>query len=127
MAGDSQLGSRGEEMAWRYLERQGFGLLARNWRSRRGELDLVVRQGETIVFVEVRARRSRRFGGPEEALTRAKRRSLQRAAWVYLEANHCLEADWRIDVIAIDFAVRGVRLEHYPNALEAEADLDRRA
>ncbi len=119
------VGDWGERRAEEHLVARGFRIVERNWHGPAGEIDLVAKQADTLVFVEVKARSNDRFGSPEEALTAAKRRRIQRTAWAYLQATDQLDADWRVDVIAI---VRGreagvARLDHYRNALEAEADL----
>ncbi len=118
----SHLGRWGEETAARYLVGRGYEIVVRNWRCPEGELDLVAKQGDTWVFVEVKARRQHAFGAPEDSLTAAKRLKLQRAAWAFLGAHQALEADWRIDVIAIDQASGGdlARLDHYLNAIDEQ-------
>lgn len=123
-----RLGEWGERQAEQHLLDAGYRIVARNWRAAVGELDLIAEKERTLVFVEVKARSTDRYGSPEEALTRRKRRRLQRAAWRYLEETDQLRADWRLDVIAL---VRGsdgevARLDHFENALEAESDLGRR-
>jgi putative endonuclease len=119
------VGLRGEAIAQRHLRSLGYEILASNWRSAEGEIDLIARQGEELVFVEVKARASRRYGPPEEAVTPAKQRRLQRTALAYLTANDLHESAWRVDVIAIDLSPSGavVRLEHYPDAIEGRPDL----
>jgi putative endonuclease len=118
----SGLGAWGEETAARFLIGKGYLILERNWHGPEGELDLVGRQGDELVFVEVKARRQRDFGLPEEAVTPAKQRKLRRTAWAYLQAHGLSDAEWRIDVVAIDQGPGGgvARLEHYVNAVGAE-------
>lgn len=115
-----RLGRRGEQEAERFLEGQGYRLLERNWRSPHGEIDLISAEGETIVFVEVKLRRGTRFGSPEEAVTPAKQRRLVEAAQDYLEEKGLEDADWRIDVVAIEVGPGGgvVRLNHLIDAVE---------
>jgi len=117
-----QIGEWGEAVALRHLESTGYRIRARNWRTPEGEVDIVAEDGDTIVFVEVKARTTRNFGWPEESITSAKRRRLQRVAWAYLEAHEMLDAIWRIDVIAIDRSSSGAveRLEHYVSAVDGE-------
>lgn len=94
-------GAEAEERAARHLERQGLALLARNWRCRHGEIDLVMRDGATLVFVEVRARRRAEYGGAAESITAAKRGRLQRSAEAYLaQSSH--RGPCRFDVVLID-------------------------
>lgn len=82
----AQRGQRAESQALAYLESQGLLCVARNWRCPLGELDIVMRDGYVVVFVEVRARATRRFGGAAESITPTKQRRLERAAAWYLQA-----------------------------------------
>lgn len=122
------VGEWGERRAEEHLIEQGYRIVERNWHARSGEIDFVASIDDTLVFVEVKTRSSDRFGAPEEALTASKRRRIQRTAWAYMAAHDQLDADWQVDVIAIERGAEGevARLEHYRNALEAEADLGRR-
>lgn len=118
------LGAQGEARAASYLERLGYTILARNWRTRRGELDIIARDGECLVFVEVRTRRVGReaagptFGAPEESVS--PRKQLQLAA---MAAEYLFQMPWdgpqRIDVIAVELAADGSvgRLMHYRDAV----------
>jgi putative endonuclease len=110
---------RGESLACQALLERGLQIIARNVRAPHGELDIIARQGSTLVFVEVKARTSRAQGAPEEAITRAKQGHLIAAAERYLEVNALAEADWRIDVVAIELGPRGeaARLEIIENAV----------
>lgn len=114
-----QLGRWGENVAATYLEAQGYQILSRNWRTRRGEIDLVAQIGETIAFVEVKTRRGREFGLPEEALTTKKAARLQSLAQAYMMQNDLDDVDWRIDLVAVELDQRGklLRCEHIPNAV----------
>jgi len=102
-----RLGQQGEAIAARHLQRCGYVILARNWRCPAGEIDIVARDGPTTVFVEVRARRSRRFGTPEESITASKQARLVAAAQTYLQEAGNPETAWRIDVVAIEMGARG--------------------
>ena len=93
-------GRQGEDLAVRYLLDRGYELVDRNFHTRYGELDCVVRDGETLVFVEVKARRSVGFGTPQEAVTETKRARLCRSAAVYLQ-EHPSDGPCRFDVISI--------------------------
>lgn len=112
-------GQRGEELAAAHLARQGYEILARNWRCRAGEMDIVARQGETLVFVEVRTRRGRRLGTPEESVTPAKQARLIEVAQTYLQEMELAGAPWRIDVVAIVLDGRGQvrRFNHLESAV----------
>lgn len=98
------LGKLGEEIAVRELERRGYAILARRYRTRYGEIDIVARDGETTVFVEVKARVTDEFGSAAEAVTRPKQRRLAYMASDYLARNNLAHAPCRFDVVAIDRA-----------------------
>ena len=95
------MGAAGEERAARWYRARGYQVLARNWRCRDGEIDLVVARGRTLVVVEVKARRSDRFGAPVEAVTAAKQRRLRHLAMCYLEATGTRPVGLRFDVVSI--------------------------
>jgi putative endonuclease len=109
-------------MRRRELTRRGYVIRARNWRCTAGELDIVAEQDEQIVFVEVRARRSNRFGTPEESVTWNKRAHLIAAARAYLHAHDLVDREWRIDFVAVEFSARGqlLRLDVIENAIQAQ-------
>jgi putative endonuclease len=121
-----QIGQEGEDQAERYLEGLGCVILERNWHCRYGEIDRIARDGQELVFVEVKVRRSGAFGSPEDALASPKAKRLIRAAWSYLEERGQEEADWRIDVVAIQRGAGGsiARIDHYRNAIPDEARHD---
>lgn len=93
-------GAVAEDLALRYLEIQGLTLVTRNFRCRTGELDLIMCDGEHLVFVEVRSRRHARYGAPAESVTRTKQQKLLRAAAFYLQ-RQCLDLPCRFDVVAV--------------------------
>lgn len=116
----SPLGNRGEARAARYLRRRGYKILARGSRLFPGELDLVALDRDTIVFVEVKTRRSADVGHPAEAVTPAKQRRLTRLAVTFLKHHGLLERPARFDVIAITWPERGrPTIEHFENAFDA--------
>lgn len=94
-------GASGETLAVRELTRRGYRILARNVRTRVGELDVVARDGGTLCFVEIKARHSLAFGLPQEAVTRQKQRHIIRAAQWYLKAHRLTAAPARFDVVAL--------------------------
>jgi putative endonuclease len=112
------LGDRGEREAARFLRRSGFKVLTRGYRTNEGEIDLIARDGDTLVFVEVK---SRREGSPAEAVTLEKQRRLTLAALHFLKRFNLLEQRSRFDVIAIVWPVakRRPTIEHIRNAFEA--------
>ena len=95
------LGADGEERAAAWYEAHGYSVVARNWRCREGELDLVVRKGRELVFVEVKTRTTDRFGLPVEAITPAKQRRLRGLAGRYLTETGVRAGSLRFDVVAI--------------------------
>lgn len=119
-----QLGAQGEAHAAAYLEQQGYALVARNWRTRCGELDIVARDGEWLVFIEVRSRLLLAndavplLGCPEESVTPRKQRQLSAMADAYLYEQPW-DGPWRIDVIAVELRADGsvARLAHLCDAV----------
>jgi len=95
------LGITGEDAAAAWYEAQGYEVVARNWRCRDGELDLIVRMGRTFVFCEVKARSSDRFGAPVEAITPQKQARLRRLAARWLEESPIRAREIRFDVASI--------------------------
>jgi putative endonuclease len=114
------LGRDGEDLACDELRRLGYAILARRYRTRVGELDIVARDGETLVFVEVKARRSDEFGTPGEAVTWRKRRKLQSMATDFLSRGRLSAVSCRFDVVAITIGLPGERprIEVYRAAFE---------
>mgnify|MGYP001825243097 FL=1 len=114
------LGKRGERAAARYLKRRGYKILARGDRLTSGELDLVALDGRTIVFVEVKTRRTAEAGHPVEAVDPAKERRLTRVAVTFLKRHGLLEHSARFDVVAVTWP-EGKRptIEHFENAFDA--------
>jgi putative endonuclease len=110
------LGQAGEEAAAAYLEAQGYTIERRNYRYRRAEVDLIARRGnELLLFVEVKARSSTRFGEPEEFVTERKRQLFRLAAEQYQEEINW-PGDIRFDVLALLQTGDGFRLEHFEDA-----------
>ncbi len=114
------LGKSGETYACRELERRGYAIVARRFRTRMGEIDIIARDGETLVFVEVKARRSTRYGTPAEAVTWHKRQRLLRMAAEYVLLRGVANANCRFDVVSIVFA-GGLRprIEVFKSAFDA--------
>jgi putative endonuclease len=119
------VGQLGEALAAGYLERRGFEILARNLRSRLGEIDLIARSGRTLVFVEVKTRRGRGGGPPQAAVDRRKQMRLARLAAEYLARGRRGPCACRFDVVAVtldagDPAGGGPRVEHFPGAFAVD-------
>ena len=111
-----RLGEWGEALAAQALAARGYTILARNWRTARGEIDIVARDGDCYAFVEVKARRGHITQRPEDALTPAKARRLAELAQAYLAEQGLEDASWRLDLVAIELDARGglARLEVFP-------------
>ncbi|MCL4812124.1 MAG: YraN family protein [Vicinamibacteraceae bacterium] len=96
-----RMGAGGEDAACEALRRRGYAILARRFRTRSGELDIVARDGDTLVFVEVKARRSLRAGLPAEAVTWRKRRTLHRVALEFLARSRLHHLPCRFDIVSV--------------------------
>ena len=87
-----KFGQKSELIAARYLKQKGYKIITQNYRTKLGEIDIIAQEKDTLVFVEVKARRSRRFGNPKGALTPKKQRKISMVALCYLKANPCQSA-----------------------------------
>lgn len=114
-----EVGALGERLAVDFLKKRGYKIVQRNFRCRGGEIDIIAKQGECLVFVEVRTRRSSNYGVPEESITPFKREKLASLAHMYIQNCHAPPQSWRIDVVAVELTAqnRVSRLEHIENAL----------
>ena len=120
MTGSRQLwGIQGEAWAAMALEKMGYKILVRNYRSPLGEIDLIARQGHELVFVEVKLRRGHSYGQPQEAITWKKQRHLVQTAQYYLKQQRLEAVPYRFDVVAISLEGAEPRLEIIPNAFGA--------
>ena len=115
----ASLGRRGERVARLYLESRGYRFVAANWHCQAGELDLVMLDGDELVFVEVKARRGERSGRAEEAVSSSKiARLLASAEWFIAEHPEHERRVWRCDLVAVTFGGVGEPvIAHYVNAL----------
>ena len=95
------VGKWGEDAAAHFLSTRRYSILERNYRTPAGELDIIARDEAAIVFIEVKTRRSKRFGLPQEAITPAKATHIIAAAQHYLQDTAQSDAAWRIDVVAV--------------------------
>lgn len=119
MTRQQSIGRWGENLAAEFFTKQGWEIIARNERTPYGELDLIARCNEGLVFVEVKTRTSDTYGLPETAITPRKRAHLIDAAEHYLQAHPELAGDWRIDVVAISGspAHSNPQIEWFENAV----------
>jgi putative endonuclease len=114
-----ELGKSGENLAVEELERRGYAILDRRYRTRHGEIDIVAKDGETIVFVEVKVRITAERGTAAEAVTSAKQRRLVWMATDYLARKRLTDRPCRFDVVAIDGSGDLRQLTLYPHAFLA--------
>ena len=96
-----QFGQKAEGMAARYLKRCGYTIIARNHRTRCGEIDIIAREGETLVFIEVKARTSNRYGSAKSAVTPHKQRQISKVALAYLQMTDQSHVKARFDVVTV--------------------------
>ena len=118
MTDKKDLGRRGETLAASFLRRKGYKILARNFQSRLGEIDIVAVDGDTLAFVEVKARWSRKFGLPEEAVNPRKLKAIEKVGDYFRLLHPGLPEAERIDVVAIELDESGkvIRQELIKNA-----------
>jgi putative endonuclease len=115
-------GDRGERAAESYLRSRGIEILERGFRIRGGEIDLIGREGREIVFIEVKARSSGRFGHPSESVTFSKQRRIIRAASFYLVSRGSWDHPCRFDVVTVRFEKGGApEIEHLRDAFRTGA------
>ena len=115
-----EVGRLGERLAAKFLRRRGYHIIETNFRCRGGEIDIIARQRDCLVFIEVRTRSSLSFGSPEESITQAKRSRLIFTALTYISSHSKLPEQWRIDVVAVEVDAQGQakRIEIIENAVE---------
>jgi putative endonuclease len=114
-----QLGRLGEDAAIQCLQAQGYRILARNYRCRFGEIDLIARDGAVLAFIEVKTRRSRAFGTAAGAVTLQKQRHIIKAAQIYLAHMKSAQEICRFDVVTIEMAAHQLRIEVIKNAFQS--------
>jgi putative endonuclease len=115
-----EVGKLGEKAAQRFLKKRGYRVRETGFRCRHGEIDIIARQKEYLVFVEVRTKSNLDFGTPEESITQAKKERLIASALTYTNTHQNLPPLWRIDVVAIELDDKGKakRIELIENAIE---------
>jgi putative endonuclease len=111
-----RLGEIGENLACQELERRGYSVVARRYRRRGGEIDIIALDGATLVFVEVKARNGRGYGLAAEAVTAIKQRRLAAVALDYVVRHHVHNCPCRFDVVAIQLTSEGPQIELFQNA-----------
>ena len=113
------IGALGEKLAVKFLKKKGYKIIESNFRCREGEIDIVARRKDYLVFVEVRTKTSTGFGTPEESITSSKKEKLINLAYTYIQNHHDLPSLWRIDFIAVELNEKGKadRIELIENAI----------
>ena len=114
------LGKRGEDIAVAHLRAKGYGIEVRNYRQKTGEIDIICKDGDTIVFVEVKARQHRGFGHPAEAVNRRKQMQISRTALLYLSSQELHNVPVRFDVIGVIFTETVPEISHITDAFEVD-------
>jgi len=114
-----ELGNRGESLSEKYLIEIGYQILERNWRFSRAEVDIIAKEDEILVFVEVKTRSSELFGKPEESISPQKEVLLKDAAAVYMEQ---ISHEWeiRFDIISVVIKGNGYSINHFKDAFFSE-------
>jgi putative endonuclease len=111
-----EFGRKSEALAEEYLKRKGLNILKRNYRCGHKEIDLVGKDGNTIVFIEVKAGRSKDFGAPQERVDLRKQRNLTEAAYHFIQEENITDCDFRFDVVAISYQKGKEKIDHIENA-----------
>lgn len=117
-ASTKHFGKRAEDLAARFLQDKGYVIIARNWSCKAGELDIVARYKELLVFVEVKARHTQDAGDAFAAITQRKKSRLLQAIEDYLSTLPMVEPSWRLDAIAVTSHHGGILLEHVEDVLD---------
>ena len=119
-----KVGKIGETLAVEHFKAQGYEIRAQNYRTRSGEIDLIVQRGKRVVFVEVKTRRSSKFGIPQAAVTPAKQKQISKIALSYLQTYNLLDVPCQFDVVAIvlSWKFELIKLHHIENAFEFHAN-----
>ncbi len=115
MAEHNETGNIGEELAEKYLRNLGYEILERNWYFGKNEVDLIAKDGDFLVIVEVKTRRSNYFGEPEEFVTRAKQRTLIKAANGYITKKN-IDLEVRFDIVSVIFSGRSHTVKQIKDA-----------
>jgi len=117
-----KFGEKSENLAAWYLKQNGYKIIEQNYRNRMGEIDIIAQDGKTIVFVEVKSRRSVRYGSPKFAVTPKKQRTISRVALYYLKTTNQTGAKARFDVVAIISNRDEPQIEMVKNAFDLAYD-----
>ena len=111
-----RFGKKAEELAARHLKRRGYKIIVRNYRTKAGEIDIIAREGRTLVFIEVKGRQSMRYGSAKAAVTARKQQQVSKVALWYLKETGQMDAKARFDVVAVTRKGGDDRIEIVRNA-----------
>ena len=113
-----KIGKSGEAAAVRFLKKNGYKILEQNYRTQLGEIDIIAKDRQTIVFIEVKTRRSLEYGSPKRAVTPKKRRNISMTALYYLKVNNQSHAEARFDVVTVFSRGGQIDIDIIKNAFE---------
>jgi putative endonuclease len=113
-----QFGKKNEALAAKTLKKMGYKIIEQNYQNKIGEIDIIAKDGKTIVFVEVKARKSGKYGNPKSAVNHAKQRKISMVALYYLKANEKMHSKARFDVVAIKAGEGVHEIEVIKNAFD---------
>jgi len=113
-----ELGERGEALAFEKIKRLGYTHIIKNYRCRLGEVDLVAKDGDVLVFIEIKTRRGRPLGFAKEAVNLRKRRQLSKVALNYMKTHDCCDVSARFDVVAVSVGGESSQIEVIKNAFD---------
>ncbi|MCL4539780.1 MAG: YraN family protein [Bacteroidetes bacterium] len=116
MSSNKVLGAKGERLAAEFLSRRGFEIVERNFRYNRGEIDLIARRGNLIVFCEVKTRKSSTYGSGEDSVDARKQAQIRKVAEGYISARNLEENEFRFDVLVVDVRDKSTRIRAIENA-----------
>jgi len=112
------LGKLGEELAFKKVKSLGYKCITRNYRCALGEIDLIAKDGDTLVFIETKTRKGKSLGYAKEAINDRKKRQLSKVALLYMKANNCCDIKSRFDVVAINLIGEKEQIEVVRNAFD---------
>ena len=111
-----QVGNKGESLAEDYIKRKGYKIIQRNYRCRLGEIDIIAKDDDTIVFIEVRTKQNENFGSPQGSVTSTKKSKISKTALSFIQEKNLSGYSYRFDFIAITFSQGKPNIEHIENA-----------
>ena len=115
-----ELGRKGEEIALRFLKKKGYRVIETNYVCKMGEMDIIAKEKDTLVFIEVKARTSTEFGPPQLAVNSSKQRQLSKVAWNFLKEKRIEDMKARFDVVAILLGPKGEEIELIKDAFDSK-------